>query len=239
MPDFSFISSALEGVGLRARGAYLPDTTDSVPKLAGDRAAAVVVLCGNIGDSMWKHFSASPEFRDKEPNPLDRWSRRLLNALAENFGGEGVCQAVFPFDGPPYLPFQQWAQKAEPVSSSPLGPLIHSEYGQWHAYRGALVFAEPFDLPARQNTANPCLSCTDQPCLTTCPVDAFSKNGYDVPSCVRHLALSADMNCNQAGCLARRACPVGQTFLYPPEQTAFHTKAFLQSASVMSPKDPV
>ena len=45
-----------------------------------------------------------------------------------------------PRTGRPWLPFQQWARKAEPVHVSPLGVLIHPDYGLWHSYRGALCF---------------------------------------------------------------------------------------------------
>ena len=46
---------------------------------------------------------------------------------------------IYPFGGPPYWPFQRWAQRAEAVFPSPLGILIHPEYGLWHAYRAALA----------------------------------------------------------------------------------------------------
>ena len=45
----------------------------------------------------------------------------MIEALARELGGK----ALFPFGGPPFLPFQRWAQRAEPVHSSPIGLLIH------------------------------------------------------------------------------------------------------------------
>src|SRR5262249_42217658 len=71
-------------------------------------------------------------------DPLDRWSRRVVGGLAAELG----AAALYPFGGPPWLPFQRWAKKAEPLHSSPLSVLIHPDWGLWHSYRGALVFAE-------------------------------------------------------------------------------------------------
>ena len=100
----------------------------------------------------------------------------MLDDVARRFD----ATALYPSDGPPYLPFQRWAMKAEPVRSSPLGILIHPDYGLWHGYRGALAFAGALPLPPRDERASPCDDCADRPCLSTCPVAAFGEAGYDV-----------------------------------------------------------
>jgi len=228
--DYSSVSNVMERIGLADRGGFRPEATDLVPVLSGDQIAQFVVLAGNAGPGMWQAFSESPEYRDQSPDELDRWSRRVLveiaNRLDEELAGNGNCEALFPFEGPPWLPFQQWAQKAEPVFPSPTGPLIHAEYGMWHAWRGALIFSIPLTPPHQPHPESPCLTCAEQPCLTTCPVDAFKPDGYDVPSCVSHLASADGSDCNDLGCRARRACPVGQEFIYQPAQASFHTRAF-------------
>jgi hypothetical protein len=228
--DYSSISIVMEHAGLVIRGGFEPEAADAVPVLSGDRVARYIVLAGNIGPGMWQAFSDSPEFRDQKPEALDRWSRRVLgdlaDALNDELAGDGHCEALFPFEGPPWMPFQRWAQKAEAVFPSPTGPLIHAEYGMWHAYRGALIFSLALTSPLRKRPENPCLSCVDQPCLSTCPVDAFKSDTYDVPSCVDHLASADGADCNELGCRARRACPVGRDFIYEPAQAAFHTRAF-------------
>jgi hypothetical protein len=143
---------------------------------------------------------------------------------------------LFPFDGPPFLPFQRWAQKAEPVHPSPLGILIHPDWGLWHAYRGALAFAERIDLPLPDRRSSPCESCAGKPCLTACPVGAFTSAAYDVPTCVTHISAPAGAECI-TGCLARRACPVGLGYHHIAEQARFHQRAFLaaQLASFIPP----
>ncbi|GMQ77036.1 MAG: 4Fe-4S dicluster domain-containing protein [Gammaproteobacteria bacterium] len=110
--------------------------------MADGREVGTLVLVGVVGGSCWDTFQAAAESR-QSPHPLDRWSRRVVTELAAELGAE----ALFPFGGPPYLPFLRWAQRAEAVHPSPIGPLIHPDYGLWHAYRGALAFAQSIDLP--------------------------------------------------------------------------------------------
>lgn len=75
----------------------------------------------------------------------------MVGPVAEALG----ATAVYPFQ-PPWQPFQRWAMRAEDVQSSPLGILIHPDYGLWHAYRAALLFDRPLEFPVRQTRASPC-----------------------------------------------------------------------------------
>lgn len=143
--------------------------------------------------------------------------------MAQDFG----AVPLYPFGGPPFLPFLSWAPRAEPVTSSALGILIHPEYGPWHAYRAALAFPARLDVPTFENVPSPCDSCEDKPCLTTCPVGAFSVEGFEATSCTGHISAAAGADCLRRGCQARRACPIGHDFVYPPSQANFHMAAFL------------
>jgi hypothetical protein len=182
-----------------------------------------IVLAGMVGRDGWEAFAASPEGSDGLADPLDRWSQRLIESLAAELG----AKALFPFGGPPFLPFQQWAQRAEPVHFSPIGLLIHPYYGLWHAYRGAIGFPEEFAVPWPALAPSPCETCSGRWCLKTCPVGAFSEAGYDVAACAGHLRSAAGGDCMDFGCRARRACPVGADHAYGPEQASFLMRAFL------------
>lgn len=222
-PALEDLAVAAGGQGLLLRGGFHCRPEDLVPALPDGRLAASVVLLGNAGGSLWPAFSTSPEFQDGIPDPLDRWSARVIAALAERYG----AAALFPFGGPPYHPFQRWALRAENLASSPLGMLIHPTYGLWHAYRGALAFAVELSLPPRADTTSPCEACAEKPCLEACPVGAFDESGYNVPACVKHLASDAGRDCMTDSCLARRACPVGQGYHYEAAQAGFHMEVFL------------
>ena len=184
-----------------------------------------LVLVGNIGSSYWPYFSQSEEFFDGEADPLDRWSRRVANVIA----AELTLQPVYPFSGPPYYPFQQWAQRAEALQQSPIGVMMHPGFGLWHSYRFALLGVE-FDCIEEQILdESPCLSCDAKPCLQRCPVGAFDGKGYDVESCTRYLLQTPQAECHTLGCLARHACPIATELRYVPEQGKFHLQAFLNA----------
>jgi hypothetical protein len=220
--DYAAVVRAIAAAGMVARGGFHPAAEDGVPDLVTGQPARTVILAGDVGGRMWPAFAAA---RDSLPgaDPLDAWTRSVLTDVA------GRCRAValFPFGGPPYLPFQRWAQRAEPVAPSPIGILIHPDWGLWHAYRGALAFAEAMVLPSPDRRPSPCLTCLDKPCLATCPVDAFGPSGYDVARCVGHAGGPAGTACAQRGCLARHACPVGAEHRQGAAQAAFHMAAFL------------
>ena len=234
--ELGAVREAIEAVGLVMRGAFRPKDDDAVPALPDGKACATLVLIGNAGSGMWAEFQCSPEFSGGE-HRLDRWSRRVIGELATRFR----AAAVFPFGGPPFLPFLRWARQAESLHSSPLGLTIHPRYGLWHAYRGALLFAEHLELPAREADPSPCDECWDQPCLDACPVGAFTRSGYDVTACVGHVASPAGSSCLVQGCMARRACPAGREFRYVPAQAEFHMRAFVnarRSARRATPAEP-
>jgi hypothetical protein len=224
-PDLAKIRHVVERSGLRLRGGFHPAPGDGVPAMKDGAPCGSLVLIGNIGGSFWPAFSSAPEIGDRRPDALDRWTRRIVDEIAMRLGAE----PLYPFGGPPWLPFQRWAQRAEPVAPSPIGVLIHPDHGLWHAYRGALAFEEALVLPPVLSRRRPCDSCVGRPCLTTCPVAAFGPEGYDVKRCRTHVAGDAGRICREGGCLARLACPVGRDGAYPPAEMSFHMAAFLSA----------
>lgn len=224
---YSEIEAIVAASGLMLRGGFHPRPADGVPSLADGRVPGTVLMLGNAGPAMWRAFAAAPELADGGRDPLDRWTRRSVCALAGPLG----ATPMFPFGGPPHLPFQRWAMRADCVAPSPIGLLIHPEHGLWHAYRAALGFAEALALPPRREEPSPCERCAERPCLRTCPVAAFSSAGYDVAACVRHIGSPPGADCMALGCRARRACPVGVGYAQAADQAAFHMLAFRDAAN--------
>jgi len=213
------IEAAVRGEGLSPLGALRLDDGE-VP------GAASVVLVGMVGKRNWPAFAASPEYAEAQPHPLDRYSRRVVGALAERLG----ARALFPFEGPPYFPFQRWASRAGGFFPSPLGVFVHAEYGPWASFRGALAFAGTIEAPEPAPAQSPCEGCA-RPCLAACPVGAFDGMRYDVDACARYLIETPEAACHGAGCAARRACPVGREHVYAPEQARFYMDAFVAARS--------
>ncbi len=222
------LETTLSEQGLRLLGGWIPTSHDVLPTLPGAATAAVVWMVGQVGSECWRAFSGSRFYADALPDPLDRWSKSIGDALAHQHGGV----AIYPSDGPPYAPFQRWASRAQPLLASPLMLLIHPQYGLWHALRFALAMPTLLAQDAASIADGPgvpadlCLSCDGRPCLSACPVQAFTPAGYDVAACAAHLHDAAGQDCVQHGCLARRACPVGTEHRYSQPHAAFHMAAF-------------
>ncbi|MFN3936453.1 MAG: ferredoxin [Gemmobacter sp.] len=209
------ISARLTVEGLTVLGSFRPLPDDGFPP-----DIAAVLLIGPDGAGFWPHLATQPEWRDGRPDPIDRWSRRVIGRLACDLGGK----AVFPFDGPPWRPFQSWAQRTGRIWQSPVGLLVHAEAGLWVSFRGALALRGDIDLPPP--LPRPCDSCADRPCLTACPAGALGAGGYDVPACHAWLDLPEGAGCMTFGCAVRRACPVSAGHGRMPEQSAYHMRQF-------------
>ncbi len=210
LPDLAERASR-EGLFLAGTAPVLPE--DGLP----DRFRSVALLAPDE-PAFWPLFSASPELRDGAPDPLDRWSRRIMGRLACALG----TKAVFPFGGPPWRPFTGWARRSGRAWPSPVGLLVHERAGLWISYRGGVLLEEEGPVGT---APRPCDTCAEKPCLTACPVSALTADRYDLSACHAALDTPEGQVCLQGGCLVRRACPVGAG-RRDPEQSAFHMKAF-------------
>ena len=219
------IADAIAPAGLIVRGGFHAEPADHVPPLPDGRAVATVVLIGNAGAAMWDAFQASDPDPDQR-NPLDSWLKPQIEEAAAAAG----AHPIFPNEGPPFVPIQDWARRAEPVHRSPIGLMIHPRFGLWHVYRAALCFAERLELPPREDAPSPCVTCEAKPCLKVCPADAFGPTSFDVEACLAHVEGADGGACREGGCMARRACPVGRDYLYPRPAQEFHTAAFMRAA---------
>ena len=184
------------------------------------------LLIGNVGSSLWPAFSNSAYFTDGLPDPLDRWTREVVERAAAYLADHGLSEVHYPF-GQPNWPFQDYARKAMGVGQSPIGLLIHPEYGLWTAYRAALIFDAGFAIPEPVVAPTPCDSCSEKPCLSICPVSAFTGDGYDYRACKNHIAQDSGRMCLESGCLARLACPVGREHAYQLDHQGFHMRAYV------------
>ena len=177
-----------------------------------------LLLLGPLEPGYWAHLTGQPEW-DGTPDPVDRWSRRVIGRMACDLG----AKAVFPFGGPPYSPFQTWARKTGRIWESPVRLLVHDEAGLMVSFRGALALKQVLALPAAP--VKPCDACA-KPCLAACPVGALGGNGYDVPACHAFLDTEAGRNCLELGCAVRRACPLSQSYARLPATSAYHMGQF-------------
>lgn len=215
-PLLTRIEALAQADGLTILGGFHTAETDhDLP-----RDMQTVLLLGPAAPGFWDVFTAAPEYADGAPDPMNRWSERVIGGLAQQF----AAMALFPFGGPPYRPFIAWALKSGSAWSSPVGLLVHHTAGLMVSYRGALALHDKIDLPAPPRS--PCLTCDSQPCRSACPVGALGHGDYDVPRCKEFLETPPGLDCMTQGCATRRACPVSQSYPRQPAQSAFHMKAF-------------
>jgi len=225
MDDDSYTGGRLDGL-LQPLGLVLLGSLPFTEAEGVHDADGRLLLVGNGGSSFWPVFSRSAEFADGGDDPLDRWSVRVGNELADILGG----RAIYPFEGPSFPPFLRWAGLSGAAVASRLSLFIHRRFGLWHAYRFALAVPGWCGRPAPGGAfESPCLTCVEQPCLAACPVEAFSGPSYRAELCADYLAADTHSGCRQLGCASRRACPVGKAFTYLPRQAKFHMDAFVKS----------
>ncbi len=207
------LEKRLEPHFLTLLGGFNPD-----PGEAGfPKGTATVLLLGPKEPGYWPHLTSQPEW-DGRPDPVDRWSRRVIGRLACAIG----AKALFPFTGPPWHPFFAWALRSGRVWESPVRLLVHVDQGLMVSFRGALALKERFDVPP---ATRPCDSCA-APCLAACPAGALGAAGYDVPRCHAWLDHSAGADCLGSGCITRRACPASAGYARLSGHSGYHMSQF-------------
>jgi hypothetical protein len=214
MTGLAEIDATLATHHLEVLGGFHPGPGDGAPD-----GCRTLLMIGPREPGFWDHVTAEPEFADGRPDPLDRWSRRVIGRLACDMGGK----ALFPFGGPPWQPFIAWAQRTGRAHVSPVTLLVHDRAGLMVSFRGALALRARLDLPPAP--PQPCDGCA-RPCETACPVGALGTAGYDVAACHAFLDTEAGQECLNRGCRARRACPVSERYGRREAQSAYHMARF-------------
>jgi hypothetical protein len=233
------LGALLADSGLEPRGWFAIEAGDIPAGVTPVKPGMAALLVGNAGPAMWTVFEDSIEHDGDIGDPMDRWTERIVHSALGQI--EEIAVPLFPF-GVDVWPFQRFAARAMGLRPSPLGILIHPQFGLWHALRAAIVFPEVQIQPQLvPKPIHPCEACNEKPCLSACPASAFSGSGFNVRACrsyldsssssdsdsgnsPRHVRAGAD--CMTNGCAARNACPVGAEYRYAPEQVRFHMMAF-------------
>lgn len=215
MTALAAIETLLKPHHLAVMGGFNAQDDPSLPK-----GTQTLLLIGPAEPGFWPHLKAQPEWQSGHADPMDRWSRRVIGKIA----CELHAKAVFPFGGPPWHPFYQWALRSGRAWDSPVRLLVHDEMGLFASYRGALALREAISLP--RPAKKPCDTCSEKPCLTACPVHALSGNGYNLDACHGYLEQPKGADCMNNGCGNRRACPVSQAYARLSEQSAYHMGQF-------------
>jgi len=145
---------------------------------------------------------------------MDTVSTGLLEEFNSRLLYPGDCDILLPSLGD-YL---GWS------IASPLGLGIHPEYGLWWAYR-VLCWTDaplPVDVADTQS-ASPCSTCAEKPCIAACPADAVSTiDHFDLKACAKYRT-AKNSDCADR-CIARLACPVALDQRQDLEQHQYHQR---------------
>lgn len=200
--------------GLEAAGFIILDAIS-----AGKRTDIAV---GSAGEGFWNAVSTSREWTENYDDPIDRYTARQINSLLRADTGE---EALYPFDADAPNFVKLWPATFPKLAASQLGPMIHPEYGLWMAARAHIILPQAYFKFDHGAEFAPCESCRDKPCLSACPVGAFSASKpYDHLACAAYL--QSDPACFLGGCDARAACPYGQSWQLPQDQAQYHQSRF-------------
>ncbi len=175
-----------------------------------------LVLIGHGGRQLWESLKTITQ---QTADPIDDFStfhtKQFISETLEN----PKHLLLYPSTSYP-IPLQQLGELAGWCHPSPLSLGINPTYGLWFAYRAAFLVDAELPLTTPSTHPSPCDSCTDKPCITTCPAGAAQPNKLDYIKC-SHFRLREDSPC-QDRCLARMACPVGTKHQYTLEQIQYH-----------------
>ena len=213
---YSDIENLVDRQKLKIYGAFYPNNNDGLHPLG-----KTLILLGPHEPHFWTHFPASKEWINKEPDPMDRWSYRIISEIALKTD----TIPYFPF-GQKRYPFYHWAIRSGSTWVSPVSLLVHQDVGLMVSYRGALGLQTKINLPPVKE--NPCLKC-DRPCITACPAGALTAKGYNVASCKQFLTTHDSNYDLSQGCLVRRSCPLSQNLERDLQQSEYLMAVFKEA----------
>ena len=172
-----------------------------------------LILIGHGGRSLWEKLKAAGLSSE---HPIDEFTTATVEAW---FTAQrpGVSHAlVYPGEGPVGL--QALGRLAGWHHESPFRVGVNADWGSWFAYR-AVVLADT-DLPVTvpMSGESPCLSCTDQPCITACPAGALNAPEFSLHKCIAYRK-QPESRC-RITCVARTTCPVRPEHRYDDAQIA-------------------
>jgi|DeeseametaMP0747_FD_contig_123_15837_length_4214_multi_5_in_2_out_0_5 epoxyqueuosine reductase len=216
--SYDDLQSAASQRSLTLLGGFHPDKDE-----VGLEDCRTLLMVGPDERHFWPRFLRSDEYLDGRPDPVDRWSIRVVGDLATIAG----ARALYPFGDAPYLPFYQWALRTQNIHISPVRLLVSDDHGLFVSFRGALSLPHRIDLPAA--VPSPCISCATKPCLAACPVDAMGDHEYSDDACRAHIRSSDGHGCLTQGCAVRRACPASLNAGRRPAHSAYHMSEFLRT----------
>ncbi|MGE0826948.1 MAG: hypothetical protein AB7G75_09780 [Candidatus Binatia bacterium] len=233
MDFFNNIRNALAPYGLNLIGTAAVTAYEAlVPQSYYVRSllpgANSLVVIGSGGREFWQGFRAygemHPGYVQTHEHPLDDYTVEILEQavtpVLDDAGAQYRYLYPFRFWTEP-VSFMHLARAAGIAGPSILGITIHPHYGPWMALRAAILLDQSVFTEPVAADFDPCPSCVERPCITSCPASAISpEKNWDVPTCVHH-RLRVATDCVDY-CHARYECVYGRAYRYPLDELQYH-----------------
>ncbi len=192
--------------------------------------AKTILVIGNGGGEFWQGFRTYCDnhagYLQARAHPLDDYIIEIIEStLTPLLQATGTSyRYVYPFRfWTEPVSFMHLARAAGLAGPSLLGVTIHPIYGPWMALRAAVLLELELALPPQASGFDPCPTCVERPCISSCPANAISeKKGWDIPECVLHRMQHQD-DCVEY-CHARYHCVYGREHHYPLDELQYHQR---------------
>jgi len=172
-----------------------------------------LILLGHGGRKLWECVKASGM---ASQHPIDDYCVQTVAHWFAEFLPSWRYKILFP--GEQVVGLQQLGKLAGWHQPSPFMVGIDAEWGSWFAYRAAILADSDFLPFFPVDRGNPCLSCSSQPCISSCPAGALAGGHFALALCSRYRLTEGSPCANT--CLARESCPVGAEHRYDAAQLA-------------------
>ena len=181
-------------------------------------ARGTILLLGPHEPGFWPALCDSPEWRDGAADPVDRWSRRVITGLAD-----GLARRCIFLLEPSQLRFSLGPWPVTAPGSAPSACWCRPKRGLWSPIAALWNLIGKSKRLKRQHSPAP-----DAPSLAhRLPSWRATGRQYDVEACRSYVQVGSMTTLPHDGCLARRACPVSQTYERDAAQSAYHMREFL------------
>lgn len=185
-----------------------------------------LILIGHGGTTMWQALQEkkyeqqadSAMDRNDEGHPIDDFSIATVQQFLQTEWADCAYEILYP--GSRTIGLQSLGKYAGWHHQSPFMVGINAYFGSWFAYRVVVLANTQLAVTPRIEMPSPCSSCSDRVCIAACPAQALNDGQFNLNKCLDYRQQAASL-CEQT-CVARVACPVGETHRYTDAQINYH-----------------
>jgi len=176
-----------------------------------------ILVFAHGGKEMWQALQASP-FKSAT-DPIDSFSMHVVQNYFSQALPNNCYLQLYPHSKR-HIAMRQLGQLAGWHYDSAFRIGINEVFGSWFAYRVVVLSNTKLTPSKRVDSASPCDTCEDKPCISVCPAKALDKGDLNLQTCLNYRQES-NSRC-KTQCISRIICPIAKEHRYSPEQINYH-----------------